>query len=352
MRLGIVGAGAIARRHLIALAEHPEWSVAAVCDLSAAVAEETAALAGGSKAYEDWEAMLATEALDAVFVCTPPAAHLGPAAAAFERGIPVYLEKPLARSAGDGEAIAAAWRASGVPCAVGYQWRSLDVLDRVRAELAGVAPGLLVSRGLGPAERGRTGRWFEDERVSGGVLFELASHYIDLQRAVAGPVAEVQAASAGGLLATAAAGSPDMDDAVAVVMRFAGGGLGIVAVGWTEAQQPPAYSLDVMAAELALQIDLSGAGPGARALARGGRRLGRRDRPSPRVGRALPGGGRGRWSARRPLLAGGRARDASGRAGRRAGDRDRRADRRRRRLRPRPGVRPRIGPRAQLVTDL
>jgi myo-inositol 2-dehydrogenase / D-chiro-inositol 1-dehydrogenase len=259
-RIGIVGAGAIARRHLTALAHHPEASVAAVCDLNAAVAEETAGLAGGSTAYEDWEAMLATEKLDAVFVCTPPAAHLGPAAAAFERGIPVYLEKPLARSAGDGEAIVAAWRASGVPCAVGYQWRSLDVLDRVRAELAGVAPGLVMSRGLGPAERGRTGRWFEDARVSGGVLFELASHYIDLQRAVAGPVAEVQAASAGGLLATAAAGSPDLDDAVAVVMRFAGGGLGIVAVGWTEAQEPPVYSLDVMAAELALQIDLSGPG--------------------------------------------------------------------------------------------
>ena len=132
------------------------------------------------------------------------------------------------------------------------------MLGRVRAELAGVAPGLLVSRGLGPAERGRTGRWFEDARVSGGVLFELASHYIDLQRAVAGPVAEVQAASAGGLLATAAAGAPDLDDAVAVVMRFVGGGLGIVALGWTEAQQPPATRSTSMAADVALQLDLSG----------------------------------------------------------------------------------------------
>ena len=158
MRIGIVGAGAIARSHLTVLAEHPEASVAAVCDLNAVVAEETAGLAGGATAYQDWEAMLEAEALDAVFVCTPPAAHLVPAAAAFERGIPVYLEKPLARSAADGEAIVSAWRASGVVCAVGYQWRSLDALDRVRAELAGAAPGLLVSRGLGPAQRGRVAR--------------------------------------------------------------------------------------------------------------------------------------------------------------------------------------------------
>jgi myo-inositol 2-dehydrogenase / D-chiro-inositol 1-dehydrogenase len=260
MRIGIVGAGAIARSHLTTLAEHPEASVAAVCDLNAAVAEETAGLAAGATAYQELEAMLAAEALDGVFVCTPPAAHLAPAAAALERGIPVYLEKPLARAAADGEAIVSAWRASGVPCAVGYQWRGLDVLDRVRAELADASPGLLVSRGLGPAQRGRTGTWFEDARASGGVLFELASHDIDLQRAVAGPVAEVQAASAGGLLATAAAGAPDLDDAVAVLMRFAGGGLGMVALGWTDAQQPPVYSLDVMAADVALRLDLAGPG--------------------------------------------------------------------------------------------
>ena len=46
----------------------------------------------------------------------------------------------------------------------------------------------------------------------------------------------------------------------AVVMRFAGGGIGIVALGWTDAQDPPVYSLDVMAADVALRLDLAGAG--------------------------------------------------------------------------------------------
>ena len=147
------------------------------------------AAATGATAYTDWEAMLEAEPLDGVFVCTPPAVTSRRGPAAFERGVPVYLEKPLARSLADGEAIVAAWRASGVLCAVGYQWRSLDVLDRLRAELAELRPGLLVSRGLGPGPaRPGTGTWFEDARESGGILFELASHDIDLQRAVAGPV--------------------------------------------------------------------------------------------------------------------------------------------------------------------
>jgi predicted dehydrogenase len=257
VRIGFVGAGAIARSHLGVLADLPGATVAAVCDLSATVAEETAAAAGGAAVYADPEAMLAAEALDAVFVCTPPGAHLEAATPAFDRGVPVYLEKPLARTAADGEAIVAAWRKSGVVCAVGYQWRSIEVLDRIRAELGGDPPGLVVSRGIGPAQRGRTSSWFEDASASGGVLFELASHYIDLQRSVAGPVVEVQASSAAGLLATASAGAPGMDDAVGVVMRFAGGGLGIVALGWTNAQDPPVYSLDVMAADVALRLDMA-----------------------------------------------------------------------------------------------
>jgi myo-inositol 2-dehydrogenase/D-chiro-inositol 1-dehydrogenase len=255
MRLGIVGAGAIARRHLTALAGHPEAVVAAVCDSNAGVADAMAA-STGARAYGEWEAMLDAERLDGVFVCTPPGVHLGPTAAAFERGVPVYLEKPLARSLDDGEAIVAAWQTSGVLCAVGYQWRSLDVLDRVRAELGGAPPGLLVSRSLGPTERGRAGAWFGDARASGGILFELGSHDIDLQRAVAGPVTAVLAASAAGLLATLAEGAPALDDAVAIVLRFGGGGLGVVALGWTEAQDPAVYSLDVMAGDVALRLDL------------------------------------------------------------------------------------------------
>ena len=38
--------------------------------------------------------------MDALFVCSPPPTHAAPACAALERGIPVYLEKPLARSLG------------------------------------------------------------------------------------------------------------------------------------------------------------------------------------------------------------------------------------------------------------
>ena len=132
MRIGIVGAGAIARSHLTeALAEHPGDVVAAVCDLNADVAEETAGLASGATAYKDWEAMLGGGGAGRRSSSARRRRHTSSRRpAAFERGIPSTSRSRSRDRLADGEAIVSAWRASGVPCAVGYQWRSLDVLDR------------------------------------------------------------------------------------------------------------------------------------------------------------------------------------------------------------------------------
>jgi predicted dehydrogenase len=260
VRVGFVGAGAIAEHHLGVLLEQPDVTVAAVCDLderrAGRVAERT-----GAATFTDWQALLAAEVLDALFVCTPPMHHAAPTVAALERGLPVYVEKPLARSLADGEAIVAAWRQSGVVCTVGYQWRSLDVLDELRSRLRGAQPGMLVSRSLGPTEDARRdldqgAAWFADPRSSGGLLFELASHDIDLQIALAGPVDSVQATAGSGLLALAGRPPSPLDDAVAVLLRFAGGGIGAVHVAWSEAQRPALYSLDVLAPDVALHLAL------------------------------------------------------------------------------------------------
>jgi myo-inositol 2-dehydrogenase / D-chiro-inositol 1-dehydrogenase len=248
VRIGLIGAGAIARRHVALLATRPDCDVAAACDPDLARAE---ALVAGAAVYGRWQDLL-EHPLDAVFVCTPPGAHAEPAIAAMRRGVAVYLEKPLARAAADGEAIVAAWRESGAVCAVGYQWRSLELLRRVRDELAGAAPGMLISRSVGPTEPGRAASWFGDPAASGGILFELGSHDIDLQQALAGPATSVQALSGRGL----GEGAGTLDDAVAVLVRYEGGGLGVISVAWTEQQEPPIYELDVLAPDVALHLAL------------------------------------------------------------------------------------------------
>lgn len=252
LRVGLIGAGWIACEHLAVLTRREDARVVAVCDLDEVRARRAAGPAG-ARVYRDWEDLLDGEALDAVWICTPPGAHRPPAVAALERGMPVFLEKPVARALDDAAAIVGAAGRNGAVCAVGYQWHGLDVLDDVRAALTGQTVGLLVGRSIGPA---RPRRWFLDRAQGGGNLLERASHHIDLQRAVAGEVADVQATASTVSLARDASPGGDIDDAVALVLTFAHGGVGTIQVAWTRSGLPGIYGLDVAATEATLRLDL------------------------------------------------------------------------------------------------
>src|SRR5207253_8096580 len=129
----LVGAGWIAADHLAALDERGDAEVVAVCDVDASRAERIAP--SGARVYEQWDELLAREQLDGVWVCTPPLAHRAPTVAALERGVHVYLEKPIARTQADAEAIVAAAERSEAVCAIGYQWHATEVLDDLRRAL-------------------------------------------------------------------------------------------------------------------------------------------------------------------------------------------------------------------------
>src|SRR5207245_2134337 len=122
--------------------------VAAICDTDADRASQVAA-ASGARALADWREMLDSGLVDVLWVCTPPLAHAGPAVAALSAGMPVYLEKPIARTAADAGLIAAAAERGRAVCAVGYQWRAVGVLGEMRAALAGRTVGCLVAQSIG-----------------------------------------------------------------------------------------------------------------------------------------------------------------------------------------------------------
>ena len=250
-RVGLVGAGWIAADHAAALAKRDDAELVAVCDLDRARAERLAA--GGASVYERWEELLERERLDALWVCVPPLAHREPTVAALGRGIHVYLEKPIARTAEDAEAIVAATDASGAVCAVGYQWHAVEVLDDLRAALDGQEVSLLAGRSIGP-----TGSrpWFLDRAQGGGNVLERGSHQIDLARAIAGDVVRVQAAESAVLLAQAESERGDIEDAATLVLHHAGGALATIVLAWTRAGLPGLYGVDVVASEATLQLTL------------------------------------------------------------------------------------------------
>ena len=251
LRLGMIGAGWIAREHLASISALDGAELVAVADLDAGRARALAADAGAT-AYADWAEMLDAEALDAVVVCTPPLQHRDPCLAAIERGLGVYLEKPVARTREDARAIAAA--AQGAVVAVGYQYRAIDFLADLRAGAKDDPPGLLFSYSVG-ATAGRP--WFVHQAEGGGQVLERASHHIDLQCAIAGEVEWVQGAGTRvDLAGTDRPQDSDIDDVLALSLGFRSGALGSVLCAWTSAELPSSYTLELVSARSSVHVEL------------------------------------------------------------------------------------------------
>ncbi len=250
LRIAIVGAGWIAEDHRAVL-RNLGHTLVAVCDVDRERAEKLAR--GEAKIYADWTALLEQEELDALWVSTPPLHHAAPAIAAFERGLPVYLEKPIARTIADAEAIVSAWERTGAVCAIGYQWHATEALETLREAISGQQIALLSGVSIGPTA---SRPWFIDRSGGGGNILERGSHQIDLLRAVAGEVVSAQATASDVMLAQGEGERGNIEDAAALTLGFAGGAVGTVALAWTRDGLPGLYSLDVVAGEATLHLEL------------------------------------------------------------------------------------------------
>ena len=138
-RIGLVGAGFIAGRHVDALTAIEGVTVAGIADPRTERAEVLAARAGAA-AYAHWEDLLDVERLDALWVCVPPHAHGAVEDSAVDRGLPLFVEKPLAADLQTAERLAERIDEAGLLTAVGYHWRYLDTLETVRELLADAGP--------------------------------------------------------------------------------------------------------------------------------------------------------------------------------------------------------------------
>jgi myo-inositol 2-dehydrogenase / D-chiro-inositol 1-dehydrogenase len=204
--------------------------------------------------YSAWEELLAREELDAVWVSTPPLHHRAPAVAAMEQGLPVYLEKPIARTLDDARAIVEVSERTGKVCAIGYQWHATEALEKLRDLLDGQPVAYLWGVSVGPTA---ARPWFLDRKGGGGNLLERGSHQLDLQRAVAGDVASAQVAASPVHLAQSELDERgDIEDAATMTLRFESGAVGTVLLAWTRQGQPGAYSLDVLAPRATLHVKL------------------------------------------------------------------------------------------------
>ena len=107
--IGIIGAGAIVKRHVIAYQSLPQLArLVAVADIDAKRANEAKNAYGFSDAVTDYHALLSRDDIDAVDVCTPAGLHCRMEVDALRAGKHVLCEKPIATTLADADAMIAA----------------------------------------------------------------------------------------------------------------------------------------------------------------------------------------------------------------------------------------------------
>lgn len=181
LRVGLVGCGAFARFSMTRYRTLPGVSITAVADIDPAAARRAAGELGAAARSPD-DVLVAPD-VDLVYIATPPAVHFRQARAALEAGRHVLVEKPLATTVADAEALAALATRRGLVCVANLVERYNPLADAVaaviRSRLLGdLVHGLFVNEaadeGLAP------GHWFWDRAVSGGIFVEHGVHFFDL----------------------------------------------------------------------------------------------------------------------------------------------------------------------------
>jgi predicted dehydrogenase len=253
LRGGVVGFGRMGLTHYAILNTHPSVAFRAICDESAFMRRSIEKHLK-VEAFDDYTQMIASGALDFLVVATPTRAHAEVVSLALQRGLHVFVEKPLTLRSEDGAPLVDAARDRGVVNQVGYVNRFNDVMMQVKRLLAAEAIGDLIHYKLemyGPTVLREPTSWRGRKTEGGGCLYDFASHSIDLVTYLFG----ADARPCGTVLQRIY--SRDAEDAVYTTLLHPEGLRGTVLVNWSDpAYRKPSYRLEVMGREGKLIADL------------------------------------------------------------------------------------------------
>jgi predicted dehydrogenase len=228
VRVGLIGCGKVGQIHAAALKSLPEAEFVAACDASRERAEAFAARFGALP-FTDPGAMLREARVEAVLIGTPHPLHASATIQAAEAGVHILVEKPMAASLADCDAMLAACRKAGVVLSVISQRRFYEPVLRMKqaidaGKLGVPVLGVFQMYSWRDPEYYRSdpwrGRW---DTEGGGVLVNQSPHHFDILLWLLGPVAEVS-----GYWANLNHPTVEVDDTAVGSLRFRTGGLGSI----------------------------------------------------------------------------------------------------------------------------
>jgi UDP-N-acetyl-2-amino-2-deoxyglucuronate dehydrogenase len=230
LRTAIVGCGKVGHLHAAALKNLPESEFVAVCGRTP---EKTNVFAEkyGVAAFTDVAQMIAQAKVEAICLCTPHPQHAGPAVTAAKLGVHVLVEKPLASSLADCDAMLAAARENKTILSTIYQRRFYPPCQRIHQA---IQAGKLGKTILGTATifGWRDEAYYKSDpwrgswqHEGGGVLVNQSPHQLDLLLWYLGEVEEVF-----GYWANQNHPYIEVEDTAVAVVKFKNGAFGNIVV--------------------------------------------------------------------------------------------------------------------------
>lgn len=176
-RVALAGLGRFGALHGRILKRLGDVELVAACDPDAAARRWATEDLGIPLVVEGYDQLLALPALDAIFIITPEDLHTDHALAAIERGLPLFMEKPLSTSAIEAATVVGRARAANVYLQVGFVLRFDAQHAMLRSRVAEGQLGEIVTI---RSKRNCSRDWFAGYGERAHTAFETMIHDIDL----------------------------------------------------------------------------------------------------------------------------------------------------------------------------
>jgi predicted dehydrogenase len=231
IRAGIVGIGKMGLSHFAIANALPGVEVVAVCDTSRYVCSVLKKYTR-VETYPGYEEMIAGTRLDCLIVATPTSTHFPLARYALEKGLHLFVEKPLTLSAADSRVLSRLAQERRCVNQVGFHYRFIGTFREAQRLIRAGALGMVTNiHGMAfgqvvVKEQGST--WRSRKAEGGGCLHDYACHVVDLMNFLVGPPARV----AGARMQTIF--SSEVEDAVSAVFDYGAQMSGILETNWSD----------------------------------------------------------------------------------------------------------------------
>lgn len=230
---GLLAAGVIARTFAKGLASSNTGKLLAVGSRSQASADRLGDEFDVSRRYGSYEALLADEDVDAVYISTPHPHHAEWAIKAAEAGKHILCEKPLALNHAQAMAMVEAARANDVFLMEAFMYRchpqTRKLVELLRERVIGEVRLIQANFGF-HAPFNAAGRLFSNELAGGGIL-DVGCYPISMTRLVAGAAMGKDFADPAEVKGAGHLGRTGVDEWAAAVLKFPGGIVAQIATG-------------------------------------------------------------------------------------------------------------------------